>query len=60
MREHYDLCRDITIFLVIAFVAYPFAYMGVSGPAEMIGKIISITALVFAVICFAVKRPPPV
>ena len=60
MREHFDLCRDVTIFLVIAFVAYPFAYLGVGGTPALIGKIVCGVSLILAILSFCVKRPPNV
>ena len=58
MRDHFELCRDVTTFLIIAFVSYPFAYMGVTGTPALIGKVICDVSLFFAFLCFCVKRPP--
>ena len=60
MRDHLPLVRDVTTFLVIAFVAYPFGFLGATGTAELVGKVVCGISIVLALLCFAVKRPPSV
>lgn len=59
MREHLPLFTDIVTFLIVALVAYPFAFLGVNGEAAILGKVICGMSLILAVLCCAVKRPPP-
>jgi uncharacterized membrane protein YtjA (UPF0391 family) len=60
MREHLPLWTDVITFLIIALVAYPFAFLGVSGEVANVGKIVCAVSVVCAALSFAVKRPPSV
>jgi len=59
MREHLPLLTDVVTFLIIALVAYPFAFLGVAGEPAVIGKIVCGMSIVLAVLCLVIKRPPP-
>ncbi len=59
MRENLPLVRDVLTFLIIALVAYPFAFLGVGGEAATLGKIVCGMSCILALLSFTVKRPPP-